>query len=113
MWYQVELPQAVSMTEIQFESGPPGGARGRGGRGGGRGGPAPFGTVPASYQVQVSMDGKTWSKPVAEGKGAGSTTIATFAPVQAKFVRVTQTGTNAEGSAWSVLGFRIYAAGGR
>ena len=113
MWYQVELPQAVSMTEIQFESGPPGGARGRAGRGGGRGGPAPFGTVPASYQVQVSMDGKTWGKPVAEGKGAGSTTIATFAPVQAKFVRVTQTGTNAEGSAWSVLGFRVYVAGGR
>jgi mono/diheme cytochrome c family protein/glucose/arabinose dehydrogenase len=113
MWYQVELPQPANVTEIQFESGPPGGARGRGGRGGGRGGPAPFGTVPASYQVQVSMDGKTWSKPVAEGKGAGSTTLATFAPVQAKFVRVTQTGTNPEGSAWSVLGFRLYAAGGR
>jgi mono/diheme cytochrome c family protein len=112
MWFQVELPKPVSVTEIQFESGPPGGSRGRGGRGGGRGGPAPFGTVPASYQVQVSTDGKTWSKPVAEGKGAGPTTIATFAPVQARFIRITQTGTNPDGSAWSVLGFRVFATGG-
>ncbi len=113
MWFQVELPKPASVSEIQFESGPPGGSRGRGGRGGGRGGPAPFGTFPASYQVQVSMDGTSWGKPVAEGKGAGATTTATFAPVQAKFVRVTQTGKNDDGSAWSVLGFRVYAAGGR
>jgi mono/diheme cytochrome c family protein len=113
MWFQVELPKPATISEIQFESGPPGGSRGRGGRGGGRGGPAPFGTFPASYQVQVSMDGKSWGKPVAEGKGAGATTVASFAPVQAKFVRITQTGRNEEGSAWSVLGFRVYAAGGR
>ena len=113
MWFQVELPKPANISEIQFESGPPGGSRGRGGRGGGRGGPAPFGTFPASYQVQVSMDGKSWSKPVAEGKGAGATTLATFPPVQAKFVRVTQTGKMEDGSAWSVLGFKVYAAGGR
>jgi mono/diheme cytochrome c family protein len=112
-WFQVELPKPATISEIQFESGPPGGSRGRGGRGGGRGGPAPFGTFPASYQVQVSMDGKSWGKPVAEGKGAGATTLATFAPVQAKFVRVTQTGKMEDGSAWSVLGFRVYATGGR
>jgi mono/diheme cytochrome c family protein len=111
MWFQVELPKPISVSEIQFESGPPGGSRGRGGRGGGRGGPAPFGTFPASYQVQVSTDGKSWSKPVAEGKGAGSPTIATFPPVQARFIRVTQTGKNDDGSAWSVLNFRVFTAG--
>jgi hypothetical protein len=113
MWFQVELPKPANITEVQFESGPPGGSRGRGGRGGGRGGPAPFGTFPASYQVQVSMDGKSWSKPVAEGKGTGVSTIATFTPVQARFIRITQTGKNEDGSAWSVLGFRVYAAAGR
>ena len=34
MWFQVELPQAAMMTEVQFDAGAPGGGgRGRGGRG--------------------------------------------------------------------------------
>ena len=34
MWYQVELPQAAMVTEVQFDAGAPGGGgRGRGGRG--------------------------------------------------------------------------------
>ena len=54
------------------------------------------------------MDGSTWSKPVAEGKGSPDTTIATFPPVTAKFVRVTQTGRADAAPAWSVLNLRIY-----
>ncbi|HEY7500729.1 MAG TPA: c-type cytochrome [Vicinamibacterales bacterium] len=116
MWYQVELPKPMTVVEIQFDSGPPGGRSGRGlgrgaGRGGGRGGPPPFGSFPVAYQVQVSMDGKTWGKPVAEGTGSLSPTIATFRPVEAKFVRVTQTGKADNGAAWSVLNFRVYTAG--
>jgi hypothetical protein len=57
------------------------------------------------------MDGKTWGKPVAEGTGSLSPTIATFRPVEAKFVRVTQTGKADNGAAWSVLNFRVYTAG--
>jgi mono/diheme cytochrome c family protein len=115
MWFQVELPKPANVTEIQFDSGPPGGRAGRGGGrgiGGGRGGPPTFGSHPAAYQVQVSMDGKSWGKPVAEGKGTGTPTIITFRPVQAKFVRVTQTGTAENQAAWSVLNFRVYASGG-
>jgi mono/diheme cytochrome c family protein len=170
MWFQVELPQPAMITEIQFDSGAPGGrGAGRGGggrgaaagRGGGAGagagrgagapaapaaggaapaasgtpapapggsgqpaaqapapaaggrGPAPiFGSYPIGYRVQLSMDGKTWGAPVAEGKGSPATTIVTFRPVQAKFIRVTQT-DKAEGApAWSVLNFRVYTAGG-
>ncbi len=78
MWFQVELPQAVRLAEIQFES--PGGGRGGGG-GRGRGAApeaAPAGNAaagaapqpaappaftpppplaPRSYKVEVSMDG--------------------------------------------------------
>ena len=37
MWFQVELPQAAMITEVQFDAGAPGGGgRGRGGRGGRR-----------------------------------------------------------------------------
>ncbi len=145
MWFQVELPQAAMITEVQFDAGAPGGGgRGRGGRGAppaagrggapgaptaanptaapaapqrgaapgaGRGGGPVFGSFPIAYKVQLSMDGKTWGAPVAQGEGAPATTIATFRPVQAKFVRVTQTGSAEGAPAWSVLNFRVYAAG--
>ncbi len=137
MWFQVELPQPQTIAEVQFDSGQPGGGgRGRGGLGGrggraggrgaqppsaqpaapanpaaGRGGPPIFGSYPVSYRVQVSMDGKSWSAPLAQGEGSPATTIATFKPVQARFIRVTQTGQEADAPAWSVLNFRIYAAG--
>jgi putative membrane-bound dehydrogenase-like protein len=182
MWYQVELPQAAMVTEVQFDAGAPGGGgRGRGGRGalpagapggpgaagaadgrgaaptpaaaapagapvagpagstapagtaatapaagsaapaaaqrgagpgGGRGGGPVFGSFPIAYKVQLSMDGKTWSAPVAQGNGTPATIITTFRPAQAKFVRVTQTGSAENAPAWSVLNFRVYAAGG-
>ena len=142
MWFQVELPQAAMIAEIQFDSGPPGGrggGRGGGGgraagtgRAGGRGGagapaqagapqpaPAPpagrsmapvFGSYPLAYSVQVSMDGKTWSAPVAQGTGSSATSIATFRPVQARFVKVTQTDKGENAPPWSVLNFRVYTA---
>jgi hypothetical protein len=146
MWFQVELPQAARITEVHFESGPPGGRRptgrgaGRGGdgrgadgragegrgvegrgaegrgaegeRGGGRGGPPPFGSYPLGYQVHVSMDGRSWGTPIAKGKGTGTPTIITFRPVQAKYVRITQTEQAPNALPWSVLAFRVYAAGG-
>lgn len=116
MWFQVELPKPVNLTEIQFESGAPGGRTGRGGRGGrggGRGGPPPFGSFPLAYRVEVSMDGTSWSKPIAEGTGTGTPTVISFRPVQARFVRVTQTGSAENAAAWSVMNFRVYSDGGR
>lgn len=98
MWLQVELPQAARLTELQFESSAVAvveepivpGAPPRSGAG--RGGAAPVGVgFPRGYQVQVSMDGTTWSAPVAQGAGTGAFTSIPFAPVMAKFVRITQT----------------------
>ena len=60
MWYQIELPSPVSLTEIQFESPP------RTGRGA-----PPVDTYPRNYQVQISEDGQQWSAPVARGTGSG------------------------------------------
>jgi mono/diheme cytochrome c family protein len=113
MWFQVELARPATITEIQFESGPPGG-RSAGGRGAGRGGqgPAPiFLSYPLAYQVHVSMDGKSWGAPVAQGAGAGTPTVISFRPVQAKFVRITQTGKAENAPPWSVLGFRVFTTG--
>jgi mono/diheme cytochrome c family protein len=102
----VELPQPVSVTEIQFDSAQ---TLSRG-RGGANAGATPVVGYPRGYSVQVSPDGKTWSKPVATGKGEGRHTTIAFAPVRAKFVRITQTDTVADAPEWSVSNLRIYQA---
>jgi hypothetical protein len=71
-----------------------------------------FGSFPVSYRVEVSMDGKTWGTPVAEGKGSQATTVATFKPVRARFIRVTLTDKPENPVPWSVLNFRVYGTGG-
>jgi mono/diheme cytochrome c family protein/glucose/arabinose dehydrogenase len=121
MWFQVELPEAASLTEIQFES--PGGFRAA---------PRPARTpasttsapgVPAApeaptfpaivpafpreYKVEVSLDGSAWAA-VAEGKGAALTTVITFPQVRARFVRLTQTGAIQGAPVWTIQRLRLY-----
>ena len=100
MWLQVEMPAPLVLTEIQFTSST---------IGGGRAGPEAS-TFPREYQVRVSSDGTTWSAPVAEGHGVPGTTVITFAPVSARFVRITQTATVNAAPAWSMRQLRIYQA---
>jgi mono/diheme cytochrome c family protein len=117
MWFQVELPSAMTITEIQFESttggrgGTPTGAFSPGG-GGGRGQPGapPSVGYPRAFQVQVSIDGTRWSAPVAQGQGTGASTSIAFRPAQAKFIRITQTASDP--TPWSVQRLRLYAPGG-
>jgi mono/diheme cytochrome c family protein len=101
MWFQIELPAPVPLTEVQFTSSVVGGGR--------SGSPAAW-TFPRRYQVQVSVDGSTWSPPVAEGQGVPGTTVIPFAPVNAKFVRITQTATVSDAPAWSMRLLRLYQA---
>ena len=86
--------------------------------------------VPRAYKVEVSADGKTW-KTIAEGKdtwhdvhgipssGTGNqgesaaTTTVSFQPVDAKFVRITQTGTEENAPVWSIQSLQLYTPGGR
>ena len=78
------------------------------GAGGGRGGPQVPIAGPVAYSVQLSMDGSTWSSPVAQGAGAAPTTVMAFAPSEAKFVRITQTGTAANNEQWAIAQVRVY-----
>lgn len=116
MWLQIELPEAVDLTELQFSSPmqriprPPT----PGGGGPGAGGPPAFvSTAPVGYRVEVSMDGRDWGTPVAEGSGAGSSTVITFAPKRGRFVRISQTADVAvEGNpAWSMVRLRLFERG--
>jgi len=112
MWFAVELPQPVVVTEVQFDSNMASGRGGRGGRGAPPAGPAPAPVIgyPRGYTVQVSVDGKAWSQPVAAGKGEGLRTTITFPPTRARFVRITQTEAVADAPAWSIRNLRIYEA---
>jgi mono/diheme cytochrome c family protein len=98
MWFQVELPQPVQIMEVQFTASTIPGGRGM----------PPQWTTPRRYQIQVSTDGTNWSAPVAAGLGAEGTTIATFPPVSAKFVRITQTEAAANAPPWSMRLLRIF-----
>jgi mono/diheme cytochrome c family protein len=113
MWFQVELPAAATIAEIQFDSANVAGARAGapGTRGGPGGPPVPTSGYPRGYRVQVSMDGKTWGAPVAEGKGSSARTIISFKPVSAKFVRITQTDSVENAPVWSIMNLRLYEGG--
>jgi F5/8 type C domain len=127
MWLQVELPQPLTVTELQFESAPavvqaepaaPGAPTRTGIPGQGRGAPgavpappAPVG-YPRAFEVQVSMDGTSWGPAIAKGEGTGTSTSVTFAPVRAKFVKITQTGSAPDAPPWSVLRLRLFEAPG-
>jgi len=100
MWFQIELPAPVMLTEIQFTSSPVGG----------RGGATPGWTYPQTYQLQVSSDGSTWSAPIAEGQGSPGVTVIAFQPVSARVVRLTQTATPDVALPWSMRLLRLFAA---
>ena len=59
-------------------------------------------------QVQVSMDGKKWTAPLATTQNGGLTILA-FAPVQAKFIRITRT-QPAPGNNWTIQNLRVFRA---
>ena len=67
-------------------------------------GPSVF---PRGYRVEVSSDGTSW-KLVAEGRGSGRSTVISFAPVQARFVRISLTETAENAPAWSIQALRVY-----
>jgi hypothetical protein len=110
-WFQIELPRAETVTEVQFQSPPPGGRAGAGNAAAVTSSGAPVAGPPGfprAYKVEVSTDGSSW-KPVFEGKGNGLTTVTTFAPTPAKFVRITLTANADDAPAWSIQSLKILA----
>src|SRR4029453_13671190 len=102
MWFRIELPQPVVLTELQFDSPP---------AGGGRSGAPPAATSPRSYRLEVSTDGNSWTE-VAQGQGGGRTTTMIFAPVTARVVRITQTVDAKDAPSWSMERLRLFQPAG-
>ena len=109
-WFQFELPQPVMLAEIQFQSNGGGAARPRAGvtDPAATNAPPPPMPFPRAYRVQVSMDGTTWSAPVAEGTGVAGANVIALTPVRAKFVRITQTATVDNVTPWSMQQVQLY-----
>jgi hypothetical protein len=55
------------------------------------------------------LNGTAWTV-AAEGKGEGAETVITFRPVQAKFVKITQTASVAGAPVWSIQQLKLYEA---
>jgi mono/diheme cytochrome c family protein len=113
MWFQVELPQVATISEIQFKSPPIS-------RGWRPGSPPPIHTYPRGYDLEISLDGKTWSKIISDGTGTGANNTIRFDAVKTKFIRMTLTRSESivhgerRGQpfdfevAWNMREFRVY-----
>ena len=62
---------------------------------------------PDTYSVSVSKDGVKWEKPIATGRGQLGITTISFPAQTARYLRLTQTGTNAT-YRWSIYEFDVF-----
>ena len=83
MWFAIEFPKEELVSGLILDEGASGG------------------DFPREYTVEISEDGANWKRKVAEGKGERGVTNIAFAPVKAKALRITQTGS-AQGTFWSI-----------
>jgi hypothetical protein len=61
---------------------------------------------PRGYQVQFSNDAVNWTASAATGSGTSSITVINFSQQNARYIRITQTGSN--GLWWSIHEFNVY-----
>lgn len=84
-WFQIDMNSNQSFNEIELYQA------------------KAVNDYPRAYEVYVSQDGINWGKPIVKGKGAeAEATIITLKNVvNARYVKIVQTGT-AEASWWSI-----------
>ena len=63
---------------------------------------------PRQYSVEISSDGKQWSKPVASGKGENSILEIVLPATKTRHVRISQHG-HSRGKHWSIHQLEVYA----
>ena len=89
-WFQVTLPEPTLITGLRMDSGEAQGA------------------YPRGFRVEVSADGKTWTKAVPSSRGWGALTWVSFKPTRVKSVRITLTTALSEGWTWDIRQLEIY-----
>ncbi|HVU51857.1 MAG TPA: discoidin domain-containing protein [Polyangia bacterium] len=93
MWFQVDMggPQTIGIVSMDSAGS--------------------AGDYAHGYQIVVSMDGVSFSAPVASGSGTGQVVTATFAPLVTRFVRVVNTQAVTP-NWWSIAELNIYGTPG-
>ena len=94
MWVQIELPTETQVAGLWIDPG------------------KSYREYPRGYKVELSTDGHTWSKPVAQGNGKLGPLEISFKPAQAKYIRITQTGKlkgNEKKISWSIAELQVLA----
>lgn len=110
MFVQIAMDAPARLVEVQIDTPAPGGGRGfgRGGRGGAAPAEPPVPGFARGYELQLSMDGNTWTT-VSRGTGEeGTQIIALDQPTEARFVRVNQTAATPGAPDWQIQGIRLY-----
>ena len=88
MWVQIELPKMASLSGLKLNYGP---SQSDG---------------PQFYEVRLSKDGNNWSEPVASGKAFPKNLSLSFAPTDARFVKIEITSANTK-LFWSIHEMQI------
>ncbi|RRQ50779.1 sorbosone dehydrogenase [Maribacter algicola] len=106
MWFQIEFPEPMSVSEIHFNATPIS-------RGWRPGSPPPLHTFPRGYRLETSMDGSSW-KEIEKGEGEQADVSLIFDPDEAKFIRMSLTknfGPQEDREIpWSMRQMKIYGA---
>ncbi len=76
MWVQIELPSETKIAGLILDAG------------------SSRNDYPRGFEVTLSTDGKTWTKRVAKGKGKTAKTVIEFNEKPARFIKITQTGSD-------------------
>ncbi len=92
MWFQIELPEAATISGLQLDAGDS------------------FQDYPRGYKVELSADGQAWGQPVATGRGSSAVTDISFPPAEGRFIRITQTGS-VDGLFWSIHELKLFQPG--
>lgn len=110
MWFEIELPATVPLTEIRFESDPEYREVGQEGGEDEEDEYVRFETAPKGYLVEVSIDGESW-RQVGEGSGAGDELTIGFPTTRARHVRITQTEDVDEEVPWRMRELELFVRG--
>ena len=86
-WFQIELPKVSKISELILDAG------------------SSTDDYPRGYEVRVMVSGE-WSKVLARGAGKSPVTMIGLPLVEAKILRITQTG-NDRGKHWSIHDLQI------
>ena len=94
-WFQIDFGKAWTVSRLTFDV------------------QASAGDWPRGWEVTVSDDGATWSKPLVKGESKKEAKVVLDLKLPAnttgRYLRMTQTTTGATGNFWSINEVAVYA----